>query len=280
MVLTSYPLGGRASSGRVVAADRQGSERLVLSTSGAALGTREYDAYGNIRSQTGTSVPFDYTGNRRDAESGLIYLRARLYDPATGRFLSRDPAGDCPSTPLSAHAYLYGLANPARYTDPLGLSSWDGPAPSTMPADYPGAQPYLGIGKPPVPQVAIGSALDDGICSVNEPDLCLETIWELDQQNPGAGYMDKYVPNNKQFGFGRNSPFKWWPSPCTICKKLVEAGYVFGWGVTGGLLCAAAGFSGPVAGALCGGIASVIIMIAPPPSKSAKQVCEGALFCR
>ncbi len=48
-------------------------------------------------------MPFDDTGNRRDAESGLLYLRARLYDPATGRFLSPDPAGDCPSTPLAAH---------------------------------------------------------------------------------------------------------------------------------------------------------------------------------
>jgi RHS repeat-associated protein len=34
-----------------------------------------------------------------DAESGLQYLRARYYDPATAQFLTRDPA------PLSDEAF-------------------------------------------------------------------------------------------------------------------------------------------------------------------------------
>jgi len=32
-----------------------------------------------------------YTGEQRDSESELYYLRARYYDPASGRFLGRDP---------------------------------------------------------------------------------------------------------------------------------------------------------------------------------------------
>ncbi len=205
----------------VVAADRQGSERLVLSSTGSAIGSREYDAYGNIHTQTGTSMPFDYTGNRRDAESGLLYLRARLYDPATGRFLSPDPARDCPSTPLTAHAYLYGLANPARYTDPLGLSAWDGPAPSTMPGDYPGAQPYQGIGKPPVPDVDTQPALDDGICSANDPGLCIHPIMDL-------GLGAKYIPNYDQFVWTHNSPWSWFPK--IGCRQL--CGIVYGLGAS------------------------------------------------
>ncbi len=163
----------------VVAADRQGSERLVLSSTGSAIGSREYDAYGNLRTQTGTSVAFDDTGNRRDAESGLLYLRSRLYDPATGRFLSPDPAGDCPSTPLSAHAYLYGLANPARYTDVRGLEADEGPRPDPDPTDAP---PAMGPIRLPIQWL-----LDAGVCSVGEPDLCLSSTieaWVLGMQIP------------------------------------------------------------------------------------------------
>jgi RHS repeat-associated protein len=35
------------------------------------------------------------TGEQRDPASGLYYLRARYYDPETGRFLSRDPLEGC-----------------------------------------------------------------------------------------------------------------------------------------------------------------------------------------
>ena len=51
-----------------------------------------------------------------DAESGLIYLRARYYDPATGQFLSRDPL-----VALTGEAYGYAGNNPLNGTDPLGL---------------------------------------------------------------------------------------------------------------------------------------------------------------
>ncbi len=32
-----------------------------------------------------------FTGEQRDSESSLYYLRARYYDPGTGRFLGQDP---------------------------------------------------------------------------------------------------------------------------------------------------------------------------------------------
>jgi RHS repeat-associated protein len=51
-----------------------------------------------------------------DAESGLIYLRARYYDPATGQFMSRDPL-----VVLTGEAYGYVGDNPLNEVDPLGL---------------------------------------------------------------------------------------------------------------------------------------------------------------
>ncbi|MEZ4709789.1 MAG: RHS repeat-associated core domain-containing protein [Caldilineaceae bacterium] len=43
-----------------------------------------------MRSQSGASSRFGYTGEYLAAETGLWHLRARDLDPATGRFLSAD----------------------------------------------------------------------------------------------------------------------------------------------------------------------------------------------
>jgi RHS repeat-associated protein len=61
-------------------------------TGGVTLaGTRTFDAYGNVVSG-GMSVenPYGYSGEYRDGETGLVYLRARYYDPKTGRFTQED----------------------------------------------------------------------------------------------------------------------------------------------------------------------------------------------
>lgn len=57
-----------------------------------------------------------FAGQYTDAESGLQYLRARYYDPATGQFLTRDPLE---AITQSAYGYVDGDALNA--TDPLGL---------------------------------------------------------------------------------------------------------------------------------------------------------------
>ncbi len=52
--------------------------------------------------------------------SGLQYLRARYYDPETGRFLSRDSyLGDI-QDPLTLNRYVYVLNNPLMYSEPSG----------------------------------------------------------------------------------------------------------------------------------------------------------------
>ncbi|MGB4592844.1 MAG: RHS repeat-associated core domain-containing protein, partial [Coriobacteriia bacterium] len=56
------------------------------------------------------------------AETGLFYLPARYYDPATYRFLSQDPAAPSAGDPLSLNAYAYCLGDPVDYTDPSGAT--------------------------------------------------------------------------------------------------------------------------------------------------------------
>jgi RHS repeat-associated protein len=55
-----------------------------------------------------------------DSDLGLYYLRARYYNPVTGRFLSRDPADGCIWHPISQQKYLYAGSDPVNGVDPSG----------------------------------------------------------------------------------------------------------------------------------------------------------------
>ncbi len=101
--------------------DQLGSTRMLTDSSGTVRATLTYDPYGNITASTGSATtPFGFCGQYRDAEDGFIYLRARYYDPATGQFLSLDPAVSSTRRP-----YSYVGGNPLNATDPTGLAcSW------------------------------------------------------------------------------------------------------------------------------------------------------------
>jgi RHS repeat-associated protein len=81
-----------------------------------------YDPYGNVASFSGSKLanPFQFAGQYTDPESGLQYLRARYYDPATAQFISKDPL-----TSLLGQPYAYAADNPTTLTDPSGLYVYD-----------------------------------------------------------------------------------------------------------------------------------------------------------
>ena len=64
--------------------------------------------------------PFRYCGEYFDSETGTIYLRARYYNPTTGRSISRDSFAGRKSDPLSLNLYTYCHNNPILYFDPSG----------------------------------------------------------------------------------------------------------------------------------------------------------------
>jgi RHS repeat-associated protein len=61
-----------------------------------------------------------YRGEQYDSDLDLYYLRARYYNPQTGRFLSRDPEDGNPTDPASLHKYLYANGDPVNGWDPMG----------------------------------------------------------------------------------------------------------------------------------------------------------------
>ena len=98
--------------------DQIGSIRLITDSAGSTSTATKitYDPYGNVVSTSGSlTSPFGYSGQYTDGESGLIYLRARYYQPSTGSFLTVDPA-----VAVTRHPYQYAAGNPLRFTDPTG----------------------------------------------------------------------------------------------------------------------------------------------------------------
>jgi RHS repeat-associated protein len=88
--------------------DSLGSVVAITDGSGAVERTYDYDVFGVMRAASGTSGNrYTFTGEENDA-SGLVYLRARFYDPASGRFLSRDPfpADASDNQTLNRYAYV------------------------------------------------------------------------------------------------------------------------------------------------------------------------------
>jgi RHS repeat-associated protein len=79
------------------------------------------DRQGTLAAASPVGNPFLFTGREWDAESGLYHYRARTYDPQTGRFNQRDPAGYVDGASL----YEYCASSPASSTDPSGLEAED-----------------------------------------------------------------------------------------------------------------------------------------------------------
>jgi RHS repeat-associated protein len=98
------------------------SVRGLTNANGIMNQTYQTDEFGvPSLSLGGSSQPFGYTGEQTD-ETGLIYLRARMYDPVVGRFLQRDPAGCSTSAvdPQALNRFSYVESNPVNDIDPSG----------------------------------------------------------------------------------------------------------------------------------------------------------------
>ncbi len=110
--LAALPTGGTARTW--YGADPQGSVRYTTDDGANVSPTVNYDPYGQPE---GGAVPptFGYNGEVQDAATGLVNLRARTYNPATGQFLTRDPL-----EAQTAESYAYAEGDPVNGTDPSG----------------------------------------------------------------------------------------------------------------------------------------------------------------
>jgi RHS repeat-associated protein len=96
--------------------DQQGSTRLLTGSTGTVTGKCTYSAYGTPTCEGASTTPLGYDAQYTSTDTGLIYLRARTYDPATAQFLTVDPLVGETGAP-----YNYAGDNPLNKTDPTGL---------------------------------------------------------------------------------------------------------------------------------------------------------------
>lgn len=102
--------------------DGLGSLVALTNPAGDPLAWSEYQPYGAVRTSgvaTGApSMPFGFTGEYSDP-TGQLHLRARQYDPGTGRFLSTDPVASLLTDPYVG-TYVYVRNRPTVAVDPSG----------------------------------------------------------------------------------------------------------------------------------------------------------------
>jgi len=104
--------------------DGHGSTRMLVDALGYPLSGQvyRYDAYGNPLgfSPTSALTSLLYSGEWLDRLTNLQYLRARYYDPSTGRFNRLDPFFGNLQDPQSLHKYAYVHGDPIGRIDPSG----------------------------------------------------------------------------------------------------------------------------------------------------------------
>lgn len=119
-VLATMETGAGTRAGYIP--DIQGSVLATVASASGAVSKGPYLPYGESGVTTGG---YRYTGRRLDPETagsaaqpaGLYYYRARMYSPATGRFLETDPVG----LSVGANLYVYVKNDPLNAVDPYGL---------------------------------------------------------------------------------------------------------------------------------------------------------------
>jgi RHS repeat-associated protein len=107
------------AGGNFVHTDGLGSPVARTNAAKSVLSRTRYEPYG--LTATGT-VPttVGFTGHVNDADTGLVYMQQRYYDPIAARFMSTDPVLTDAETGGSFNRYAYTNNNPYMYVDPDG----------------------------------------------------------------------------------------------------------------------------------------------------------------
>jgi RHS repeat-associated protein len=128
-----------ATGVQYVHTDALGSPVARTSATGAVLNRTRFEAYGYPAAGTKPSPAtsqIGFTGHVQDAESELVYMQQRYYDPIAGRFLSVDPVVTDANSGKSFGRYHYADNSPYAKVDPDGMKCKTAQGKSECTADF------------------------------------------------------------------------------------------------------------------------------------------------
>jgi len=109
----------RAQTVEYVHTDALGSVIAISNSAGFVTERREYEPYGSQLNPVIENGPA-YTGHVQDAETNLIYMQQRYYDPLLGLFISVDSVEVDGVNGALFNRYMYAANNPYSFFDPDG----------------------------------------------------------------------------------------------------------------------------------------------------------------
>jgi RHS repeat-associated protein len=196
--------------------DALGSVTATRDQSGAIVNTYRYKPYGGRLAKTGTGADpsFQHVGGGGYRQTGNkysdVYIRARHYDDATGRWSTKDP--------LWPHESMYGycLSSPVRCTDRSGLLSAGTPCATSHvcgsgPCQY--CRDGHGCPKPPAP--GKGGPIGCVVCCNGKPYPCSFYPDPPDGKEPESGINECIIGHETQH------------LPDVICKDIMYAPCVY-----------------------------------------------------
>ncbi len=147
-------------------ADALGNVRFVLNDAGAVVARYSYDPFGTMLKQEGSAPgTFQFSTEQTDPESGMTFLRARYYDPSTGRFITRDPLVGPLTLPHSQNPYAYAVSDPVNMSDPSGQA-----VPVLIPLLYYGGMACAALAPVAIGLIANTPLLDIAASQVEQGD--------------------------------------------------------------------------------------------------------------
>jgi RHS repeat-associated protein len=103
--------------------DSRGSTVALTDASGNVTDSFSYGPYGELNNHIGSSTtPFQYNGQFgvQTDPNGLLYMRARYYNPAIRRFVNQDVLFGNVNPGISLNRFAFANGNPISLMDRLG----------------------------------------------------------------------------------------------------------------------------------------------------------------
>ena len=104
--------------------DSRGSTVALTDINANVTDSFSYGPYGELNNHAGSSTtPFQYNGQFgvQTDPNGLLYMRARYYNPVIRRFVNQDVLLGNINPAISLNRFAFANANPIDGFDPLGL---------------------------------------------------------------------------------------------------------------------------------------------------------------